>query len=171
MLPGLTLLGLVGFIDPLRPEAAQAVADCRRAGIAVKMITGDHAATALAIARVLGIAESPDQVMTGRELGQPHTDGHAGLDRVTVFARVEPAQKVQIVERLQEAGHVVAVTGDGVNDAPALVRADLGVAMGRNGTDVAREAADLVITDDNFASVVAGIQEGRAAITRRRFGV
>ena len=167
----LTLLGLVGFIDPLRPEAKQAVADCHRAGVAVKMITGDHPATALAIARELGIAESLDDVVTGHELSSlGNHDGAAQprIARASVFARVEPTQKVQIVNGLRASGHIVAMTGDGVNDAPALQQADLGVAMGRDGTDVARDAADLVLTDDNFASVVAGIEEGRAAYANIR---
>jgi magnesium-transporting ATPase (P-type) len=167
----LTLLALVGFIDPLRPEARAAVADCRRAGVSVRMITGDHPLTALAIARDLGIASTIDEVVTGREihrLPRPSVQRDERLSRALVFARVEPAQKVDIVEALRAAGHVVAVTGDGVNDAPALAKADLGVAMGRGGTDVARDAADLVLTDDNFASVVAGIQEGRAAYANIR---
>lgn len=166
-----TLLGLVGFIDPLRPEAQEAVAACRRAGVAVKMVTGDHAATALAIARQLGIADEAGSVVTGRDLAAVPPDDRAALARLAgaaVFARVEPAQKVRIVEILRAAGHVVAMTGDGVNDAPALQRADLGVAMGRGGTDVARDAADLVLTDDNFASVVAGIEEGRTAYANIR---
>ncbi|WP_132029979.1 cation-translocating P-type ATPase [Aquabacter spiritensis] len=167
----LTLLGLVGFIDPLRPEAKAAVAACTAAGVAVKMITGDHAATALAIARDLGIADRPDQIVTGRDLEAGTAYGPPGIERLArarVFARVEPGQKVEIVQALQDAGHVVAMTGDGVNDAPALRRADLGIAMGRGGTDVAREVADLVLTDDNFASVVAGIEEGRAAYANIR---
>ncbi|MGL4444956.1 MAG: cation-translocating P-type ATPase, partial [Alsobacter sp.] len=167
-LSGLTFYGLVGFIDPLRPEARDAVASCRRAGVAVKMITGDHAVTALAIARDLGIASGPDDVMTGRELAGDGKALSARIAAATVFARVEPLQKVQIVEGLKAAGHVVAMTGDGVNDVPALLRADLGVAMGRDGTDAAREAADLVLTDDNFASVVSGIEEGRAAYSNIR---
>lgn len=170
-LSDLTLYGLVGFIDPLRPEAKEAIAHCRRAGVAVKMITGDHGATALAIARELGIASSPADVVTGHDLAQAAASGPAAASRVaaaSVFARVEPLQKLAIVEQLKAAGHVVAMTGDGVNDAPALVRADIGVAMGRDGTDVAREAADLVLTDDNFASVVAGIEEGRAAYANIR---
>ena len=167
----LTLLGLVGFIDPLRPEAKQAVADCHRAGVAVKMITGDHPATALAIARELGIAELLDDVVTGHELsslGKHDGAAQPRIARASVFARVEPTQKVQIVNGLRASGHIVAMTGDGVNDAPALQQADLGVAMGRDGTDVARDAADLVLTDDNFASVVAGIEEGRAAYANIR---
>lgn len=169
-LSDLTLLGLVGFIDPLRPEAKEAVAACRRAGVAVKMVTGDHAATALAIARDLGIAGEEGRAVTGGDLRAAAGDpaAQARLAKAAVFARVEPAQKVEIVELLQAAGHVVAMTGDGVNDAPALKRADLGVAMGRGGTDVARDAADLVLTDDNFASVVAGIEEGRAAYANIR---
>ncbi|PXW61443.1 HAD-IC family P-type ATPase [Methylobacterium sp. B4] len=169
-LSDLTLLGLVGFIDPLRPEAKEAVVACRRAGVAVKMVTGDHAATALAIARDLGIAGAEGRAVTGGDLRAAAGDptAQARLAEAAVFARVEPAQKVEIVELLQAAGHIVAMTGDGVNDAPALKRADLGVAMGRGGTDVARDAADLVLTDDNFASVVAGIEEGRAAYANIR---
>lgn len=168
-LHGLTLLGLVGFIDPLRPEAREAVARCRRAGVAVKMITGDHGTTALAIARDLGIATDAGDVLTGAELARLSGEEAARrVDRTSVFARVEPSQKVAIVEALKAVGHVVAMTGDGVNDAPALSRADLGVAMGRGGTDVAREAADLVLADDDFSSIVAGIEEGRAAYANIR---
>ena len=138
----LQLHGLVGFIDPLRPEAKQAVADCHRAGVAVKMITGDHAATALAIARDLGIARSANEVVTGRDIALAGTDqaALAKLASASVFARVEPAQKLIIVQALRAAGHFVAMTGDGVNDAPALSQADIGIAMGRSGTDAAREA-------------------------------
>jgi magnesium-transporting ATPase (P-type) len=129
------------------------------------MVTGDHPSTALAIARQLGIAAADADVVTGREI-RDLTAGRERAERIAdaaIFARVEPSQKVDIVEALRSAGHIVAMTGDGVNDAPALRKADLGVAMGRGGTDVARDAADLVLTDDNFASVVAGIEEGRAA--------
>ena len=167
----LTLLGLVAFIDPLRPEAAQAVTDCRRAGVAVKMITGDHPATALAIARQVGIAREQDTVATGADLKAAADGDAAARARVaaaSVFARVEPAQKVEIVQALRAEGHYVAMTGDGVNDAPALLQADIGVGMGRDGTDVAREASDLILTDDNFASIVAGIEEGRAAYANIR---
>ncbi|WP_102960337.1 cation-translocating P-type ATPase [Mangrovicella endophytica] len=169
-LADLTLLGLVGFIDPLRPEARQAVAACRRAGVSIKMITGDHAATALAIARDLGIAETSAEVISGAELRALQADDAVSerILRAAVFARVEPEQKVRIVGALREAGEVVAMTGDGVNDAPALRQADLGVAMGRGGTDAARDAADLVLADDNFASIVAGIEEGRAAYANIR---
>jgi magnesium-transporting ATPase (P-type) len=169
-LEGLSLLALVGFIDPLRPEAREAVAACRRAGVSVRMVTGDHPVTALAIARELGLAEDMGDVTTGREIVASTVEGgpNVRLSEAKVFARVEPTQKVDIVEALKAAGHIVAMTGDGVNDAPALRRADLGVAMGKSGTDVARDAADLVIADDNFASVVAGIQEGRAAYANIR---
>ncbi len=165
-LEGLSLLGLVGLIDPIRPEVPAAIDRCGKAGIAVKMITGDHPLTALAIAQQLGLADDPAEVASQAEVamllsGTPELD-HV-LAEKRVFARVEPIQKLAIVQALQRQGHVVAVTGDGVNDAPALNAADIGVAMGRSGTDVARGAADLVITDDNFASIVAGIEEGRVA--------
>ena len=164
-LQGLTLLALTAMIDPLRPEARRAVARCREAGIEVAMITGDHPATALAIARELELAREPGQVVTGPELAT--VDGPAALDRLTskarVYARVEPHQKLDIVLSLQRQGHYVAVSGDGANDAPALRAAQVGVAMGRSGTDVARESADIIITDDHFASIVAGVEEGRIA--------
>ena len=165
-LPPLTLLGLVGSIDPLRPEVQPAVEECRNAGVTVAMVTGDHPATALAIARELGIAESDADVVTGRqlaEIGSSHVPQF--LDRVQgvrVFARVTPVQKHQIVEALVRLGHFVAVTGDGVNDAPALKRAHIGVAMG-SGTDVAKDSAAMIITDDCFTSIVAGVEEGRFA--------
>ena len=165
-LQDLELLGFVGLIDPLRPEVPDAVARCRRAGVAVRMITGDHPLTALAIARDLGIAEQGEQVLTGGELALAEGDEarfDALVARASVFARVDPLQKLSIVESMRRGGEVVAVTGDGVNDAPALSAADLGVAMGRQGTDVARSAADLILTDDNFASIAAGVEEGRIA--------
>ena len=165
-LPPLTLLGLVAFIDPLRPEVKAAVDDCHAAGVDVIMITGDHPATALAIAAELDIATERDDVMTGDELaavGEP--DSQRFLDAVLdhhVFARVSPLQKLEIVGALVEAGRFVAVTGDGVNDAPALRRANIGVAMG-SGTDVAKDTAEMIVADDNFASIVAGVEEGRYA--------
>jgi magnesium-transporting ATPase (P-type) len=162
----LTLLGLVGFIDPFRPEAKDAVEECKQAGVAVAMVTGDHPATALFIARQLGIAGADDEALTGQEL-ETLACGESlkCVQRVVstnVFARVTPIQKLVIVEALQEAGHFVAVTGDGVNDAPALRRANIGVAMG-SGTDVAKDTGSMIITDDNFSSIVAGIEEGRFA--------
>jgi Ca2+-transporting ATPase len=160
----LSYLGLIGMIDPLRPGVRDAIAECRRAGIAVTMITGDHPVTALAIARDLGLAERPEEVLSGVRLERLSSEGIAdAVRRTKVFARVAPDQKLTIVEAAQQAGHFVAVTGDGVNDAPALKQANIGVAMGRSGTDVAREAAELVITDDNFVSIVAGVEEGRVA--------
>jgi Ca2+-transporting ATPase len=165
VLNGLTLLGLVGLADPLRPGVTEAVADCRRAGMEVSMVTGDHPATALAVARELGLAETPEEVVTGPDLAVAEAEGtlDAAVARGRVFARVEPGQKLAIVRALAGRGHFVAVTGDGVNDAPALQAAHVGVAMGRAGTDVAREAADLILTDDHFATIVAGVEEGRVA--------
>jgi len=161
---GLRFLGFAGLIDPLRPGAREAVESCGSAGIRVIMVTGDHPVTALAIARDLGIAASPSDVVAGTEFA---ADRHPSLAdvvaRATVFARVTPQQKLALVEAAQQAGHFVAVTGDGVNDAPALRRANIGVAMGRGGTDLAREASDLVLSDDNFATIVGGVEEGRIA--------
>jgi magnesium-transporting ATPase (P-type) len=169
-LQGLTLIGLVGIIDPLRTEVKAAVADCRQAGIKVAMITGDHPATAFAIAQQLDMVENADQLVSGLELRSAIDSGT--IDQLThkarVFARVGPRQKLDIVQSLQRNGHFVAVSGDGANDAPALRAAHVGVAMGKGGTDVARETADLIITDDNFESIVAGVEEGRVAYANVR---
>ena len=161
---GLRFLGFAGLIDPLRPGAREAVQSCASAGIRVIMVTGDHPLTALAIARDLGIAAVPSDVVAGTDLaaGRPQSLADV-VAQATVFARVTPEQKLALVEAAQQAGHFVAVTGDGVNDAPALRRANIGVAMGRGGTDVAREASDLVLSDDNFATIVNGVEEGRIA--------
>ncbi|HEY5598831.1 MAG TPA: HAD-IC family P-type ATPase [Kiloniellales bacterium] len=170
-LRGLRLLGLVGLIDPVRPEVPAAIAQCRAAGIEVRMITGDHPRTALAIARELSLATTMDQVVAGPALAAAGDDPAAVarlIANTPVLARVEPVQKLAIVQALQRAGHVVAVTGDGVNDAPALAAADIGVAMGRDGTDAARGAADLILADDNFASIVGGVEEGRIAYANVR---
>ena len=156
------LLGLVGQIDPPRIEVKDAVARCREAGIKPVMVTGDHKATGQAIARELGIAREGDAAVDGRELEQmSDADLADRIDGISVFARVHPAQKLRIVDAYQKRHDVVAMTGDGVNDAPALVKADVGVAMGVTGTEVAKEAAKIVIGDDNFATIVAAVEEGR----------
>jgi len=158
----LVLCGLIGFQDPLRPEVPAAVDQCQRAGIRVKMITGDHALTAHAIAEAAGIAHDDELVVTGDELAAlGEVERAARIERSAIFARTSPEQKFLIVDALKRAGATVAMTGDGVNDAPALRRADIGIAMGRRGTDVARATADLVLLDDDFASIVAAIGEGR----------
>lgn len=165
---GLTWLGLQGMMDPPRHEAMQAVQACKKAGIAVKMITGDHIITAKAIAQKIGLGEGTvpngrlPQVMMGSDLAIcPVNELREIANRTMVFARVAPEQKLRLVEALQSRGHVVAMTGDGVNDAPALKQADIGVAMGRGGTEVAKEAADMILTNDNFASIEAAVEEGR----------
>ncbi len=169
-LHGLTMLGLVGMIDPLRAEAKEAVAACREAGIEVAMVTGDHPSTALAIAKKLGMATDEEQIVTGPQLHAAASEQE--INQLTrhahVFARVEPSQKLDIVRSLQRNGHFVAVSGDGANDAPALKAAQVGVAMGKSGTDVARETADIIITDDNFNSIVSSIEEGRIAYANVR---
>jgi Ca2+-transporting ATPase len=157
----MTFLGLVGMIDPPRPEAAEAVHTCRLAGIKPVMITGDHPLTAQAVARELGVLTT-GRAVTGAELDEMSpADLTRDLDHIEVYARVSPAHKLAIVTALQDAGHLVAMTGDGVNDAPALKKADIGVAMGITGTDVSKEAAAMTLTDDNFASIVAAVEEGR----------
>lgn len=158
----LTFIGLVGMMDPPRPEAAQAVRRFKEASVSTVMITGDHVDTAFAIAKELGIAETAEECMTGEEL-QKLTDGELKkrLKDLHVFARVSPEHKVRIVKALKENGAIVAMTGDGVNDAPSLKIADIGIAMGENGTDVAKNAADMILTDDNFATIEKAIEEGR----------
>ncbi len=164
---GLTFLGLQGMIDPPRPEAVKAVHTCQRAGIKVKMITGDHIGTALAIARQIGLNGTEGSVgqalaINGKAIAElSDNDLIETAERVAVFARVAPEQKLRLVEALQARGHVVSMTGDGVNDAPALRQADIGVAMGVTGTEVAKEAADMVLTDDNFTTIESAIEEGR----------
>ncbi|MBV5318605.1 MAG: cation-transporting P-type ATPase, partial [Desulfobulbaceae bacterium] len=165
---GLTFIGLQGMIDPPRPEAVAAVQICRRAGIRVKMITGDHAITAAAIARQIGLVEASGtvpgytSVLNGRALAELTEAALVeAAERTAVFARVAPEQKLRLVEALQAGGHVVAMTGDGVNDAPALRQANIGIAMGVTGTEVAKEAADMLLADDNFSSIAAAVEEGR----------
>ena len=159
---GMTFCGLIGMADPPRPEARGAVALCKRAGIRPIMITGDHAATAAAVAAQLGIAESRGDVLTGPELSRlSDAELKRNIYRYRVFARVSPEHKVRIVRAFQARGEVVAMTGDGVNDAPALRAADIGCAMGISGTEVAKAASDMILTDDNFATIVAAVREGR----------
>lgn len=159
---GLTLSGLAGFIDPPRKEALPAVRSCKRAGILPIMITGDHKITAAAIAKELEICEDDSQVITGQELDTlSDRELSTSLSRYRVFARVTPSHKVRLVRQYQNQGHIVAMTGDGVNDAPALKAADIGCSMGQSGTDVAKNASDMILMDDNFSTIVSAIREGR----------
>ena len=168
----LVFLGMVGMRDPARPEAARAVADFREAGVKTIMITGDHVDTALAIGRQLGIADHPGQCMTGEQLnGLSREELGNRIDGLRIFARVSPAQKVRIVEGFRQRGEIVAMTGDGVNDAPSLKKADIGIAMGKSGTDVARQASDMILTDDNFATIRRAIEEGRSVYENIRKSV
>ncbi len=168
----LTFLGMVGMRDPARPEAAMAVADFKEAGVKTVMITGDHVDTAFAIGRQLGIVDSFDQCMTGEELGRlSDADFAERIEDIRVFARVSPEQKVRIVDGFRLRGEIVAMTGDGVNDAPSLKKADIGIAMGMNGTDVARQASDMILTDDNFATIRRAIEEGRGVYENIRKSV
>lgn len=159
---GLTFAGLQGMIDPPRPEAIEAVKGCKQAGIRTIMITGDHAVTAVSIAKKLGLSENDHEVITGKELETMSDEELFNkVKTVSVYARVSPQHKLRIAQQLLKHGEVVAVTGDGVNDAPALKAAHIGIAMGRTGTDVAKEASDAVLADDNFASIFAAVEEGR----------
>ncbi len=168
-LHGLQMAGLAAMRDPLRPEAKDSIEQCTTAGITVVMITGDQPTTAEAVAGALDIQ---GQATTGADLAKAQEEGPEALDRITrtsrVYARIEPRQKLDILESLQRQGHFVAMTGDGVNDAPALKHAHVGVAMGASGTDVARQSADIILSDDNFASIVAGVAEGRCAYNNIR---
>jgi magnesium-transporting ATPase (P-type) len=165
-------LGMVAMIDPLRHEAFEAIEKCRTGGIEVAMVTGDHPATAKSIAVELGLCDADATAVTGPMLNQAGAEGQAAVDQLIrqarVFARIEPAMKAQIVDSFMRDGHFVAVTGDGVNDAPAMRQAHAGIAMGKRGTDVAKETADLIVTDDNFSSIVAGIEQGRVVYNNIR---
>ena len=166
----LIYVGILGLVDPPREEVRDAIAECHHAGIHVAMVTGDHALTARAIAADIGlIADTDARVVDGVEL-ETMTDEELAeqVDAIRVYARVNPEHKLRIISALKSRGHIVAMTGDGVNDAPALKRADIGVAMGRIGTDVAREAADMVLSDDDFATIVHAVEQGRVVFDNLR---
>jgi Ca2+-transporting ATPase len=166
----LIFVGLVGMIDPPRPEAIESVKLCKQAGIRVVMVTGDNKLTAEAIAREIGI--TTEGALTGAEVEKMNDEEFADkAGKISVFARIEPLHKLKIVQAIKKLGNVVAMTGDGVNDAPALEASDIGIAMGITGTDVAKEASDMVLADDNFASIVAAVEEGRAIFNRLRNAV
>jgi Ca2+-transporting ATPase len=159
---GLIFAGMAGMYDPPRKEAAEAVLKCRLSGIKPVMITGDHKGTAAAVAKETGILQEGDIVMTGKDLDEKGAGRlHKLVGNVSVYARVTPAHKLDIVKALKKAGHIVAMTGDGVNDAPAVREADIGISMGINGTDVTREASSMILLDDNFSTIVAAVEEGR----------
>lgn len=165
----MTFVGLVGMIDPARPEVKEAIKTCKKAGIRAVMITGDYKDTAVAIAKELGMIENEAAVLTGAELDEMSDEALAVAAKdVSVYARVSPVHKLKIVEAIKKNGHIAAMTGDGVNDAPALKKADIGIAMGITGTDVAKETADMILTDDNFASIVAAVEEGRVIYSNIR---
>ena len=170
-LKDLTFVGLVGFIDPVRPETKNSIKQCHDAGIKVVMITGDHPLTALSIAKDINIANNKSQVATGKEVENMFAKGEKAFDDFvklkTVFSRVTPTDKLHIVESMKRQGEFVAVTGDGVNDSPAIKSAHIGIAMG-SGTDVSKETADMIILDDNFNSIVTGVKEGRCAYSNIR---
>ena len=167
----LTFMGLVGFIDPIRKEAIESIKECKTAGIKVLMITGDHPLTAFSIAKDLELTEDKKDVTSGKEVSKYLDKGKEEFDKFVkskcIFTRVTPLQKLEIIESLKRQGEFVAVTGDGVNDAPALKSANIGIAMG-SGTDIARETADMIVVDDNFKSIVSGVKEGRVAYSNIR---